>query len=81
MKNEIFILEYRSFNWIFIVVSSILTVILLILFGLCIFCVIVKCRRRRNSGNIRENLVTATINKKSSQPPVILEPIIARTIK
>lgn len=46
------------------------------------FCMIVKYRRRRDSTRVRENLVSHTLNKKSSQPQaVILEPIISRTAK
>ena len=79
-----FVERHTSFNWIFIVVASILTVILLILLGLCMFCVILKYRRRRDATRVRENLVPHTLNKKSSQQqaqPVILEPIISRTAK
>ncbi|UJR25722.1 hypothetical protein I4U23_007074 [Adineta vaga] len=66
-----------SFNWIFIIVSSIITVTLLILIGLCIFCFILKRRRRRNTTH---SLITIS-SKKSSQHPVILEPIAANSTK
>ncbi|CAF4429797.1 unnamed protein product, partial [Adineta steineri] len=38
-----------SFNWIFILVSSIIVVSLLILCGLCIFCFIFNRKQRRNA--------------------------------
>ena len=37
-----------SFNWIFILIASILVVFFLILCGLCLFCLIQNCKRRRS---------------------------------
>jgi len=47
-----------SFNWIFILIASIIIVFFLILCGLCIFCLIQNHKRRRNiNHNISMNIL------------------------
>ncbi|CAF0805722.1 unnamed protein product [Adineta steineri] len=60
-----------SFNWIFILVSSIIVVSLLILCGLCIFCFIFNRKQRRNA----THTLVSIVSKKSSQSPIIIESI------
>ncbi|CAF1149692.1 unnamed protein product [Adineta ricciae] len=79
--GEIFPVQIKretTFNWIFIIVSSVITVTLLILIGLCIFCLILKRRKRRR--NPTHSLITIS-NKKPSQHPVILEPVTSNSTK
>ncbi|CAF4501930.1 unnamed protein product [Rotaria sp. Silwood2] len=61
-----------AFNWIFILIASIIVVFFLILFGLCIFCLIQNHKRRRNKKN---DIVTSSIKKSSPQHPVVIESI------
>ena len=56
-----------SFNWIFILIASILVVFFLILCGLCIFCFVQNCKRRRNiNHNISESTHIAVMDRMSN---------------
>ncbi|CAF0978283.1 unnamed protein product [Rotaria sordida] len=64
-----------SFDWIFILISSIITVLFLILCGLGIFCFITNHKRLRNTNHSRVNIPS----KISSQDPVSTKPVISNT--
>ncbi|CAF1385753.1 unnamed protein product [Adineta steineri] len=61
-----------AFNWIFILIASIIVVFFLILCGLCIFCLIQNHKRRRNHNH---NMLTSSIKK----PPIVIESIHSPT--
>ncbi|CAF2872012.1 unnamed protein product [Rotaria sp. Silwood2] len=64
-----------SFDWIFILLSSIITVLFLILFGLGIFCLIINRKRLRNTSHSRVRIS----NKISSQDPVSTKSVTSNT--
>ncbi|UJR23196.1 hypothetical protein I4U23_026215 [Adineta vaga] len=66
MKREV------AFNWIFILIASIIIVFFLILCALCIFCFVQNHKRRRNSN---AHTITSSIKK----PPIVIESIPSPT--
>ncbi|CAF0928865.1 unnamed protein product [Rotaria sordida] len=59
-----------AFNWIFILIASIIIVFFLILLGLCIFCIIQNHKRRRNKNH---DIITSSLKKPSPQHPIVIE--------
>ncbi|CAF1643331.1 unnamed protein product [Rotaria magnacalcarata] len=60
------------FNFINVLIASVIIVFFLILVGLCIFNVIRNLKRQRH---INHNIVTSSIKKSSIQHPIVIEPI------
>ncbi|CAF0743366.1 unnamed protein product [Didymodactylos carnosus] len=54
-----------SFNWLFVLIASVIVVFILILFGLCIFCTLQSRKRKRNTS--RDTVASSV----SSAKPVI----------
>ncbi|CAF5166169.1 unnamed protein product, partial [Rotaria magnacalcarata] len=68
-----FLLERELvFNFINVLIASVIIVFFLILVGLCIFNVIRNLKRQRH---INHNIVTSSIKKSSIQHPIVIEPI------
>ncbi|CAF3337413.1 unnamed protein product [Rotaria sp. Silwood1] len=76
--GEMFPVEIKrdvSFDWVLILLLSIITVLFLILFGLGIFCFIINRKRLRNTNHSRVRIS----NKISSNDPVSTKSVISNT--